>query len=49
MIGRSRAATGQRPQRQKRAFAQTAALHKYTVEPLVCPAADEIADGTRNP
>jgi hypothetical protein len=36
--------------RQKRAFALTAALHKYTAEPLVCPAAAEIATvrGTLN-
>jgi hypothetical protein len=33
--------------RQKRAFAPTAALHKYTAEPLVCLAAAEIADSAR--
>jgi hypothetical protein len=33
--------------RQKRAFASTAALHKYTAEPPVCPAAAEVADGAR--
>jgi hypothetical protein len=42
-MAKDRRANGVRPcRRQKRAFAPTEALHKYTAEPLVCPdAVDE--------